>query len=191
MKYKLINITTKKETICDKVTIDGFDYYINNEEIKENDWLIALDIIESWGFKSIAKADKDQLDGIKEGYAAAKIIATNNSNIDIPKVVDEVEKLASEFAFCYPGSQSEEEYDSKLMGYYYGYNKSKETHPFSEEDMVEFLEWKDKLQLNNEIGLMDRGFSVCMFKNSDVKTLTTKELLQIWKEQRPKTLYYE
>lgn len=33
MKYKLINFVSKKETICDKVTIDGFDYYVNGEEI--------------------------------------------------------------------------------------------------------------------------------------------------------------
>ena len=30
MKYKLINIKTKEETLCDKVTIDGFDYYLNS-----------------------------------------------------------------------------------------------------------------------------------------------------------------
>jgi len=33
MKYKLINLKTKKEHLCDKVTIDGFDYYVNGEEI--------------------------------------------------------------------------------------------------------------------------------------------------------------
>jgi hypothetical protein len=28
MKYKLINSVSKIETICDKVTIDGFDHYL-------------------------------------------------------------------------------------------------------------------------------------------------------------------
>lgn len=32
-KYKLIDCVTKIETICDKVTIDGFDYYVSDEEI--------------------------------------------------------------------------------------------------------------------------------------------------------------
>lgn len=31
-KYKLINTTTNQETICDKVTIDGFDYYFSETE---------------------------------------------------------------------------------------------------------------------------------------------------------------
>lgn len=31
MKYKLINNQTKKETLCDKVTIDGFDYYVGGK----------------------------------------------------------------------------------------------------------------------------------------------------------------
>ena len=30
-KYKLINLNTKEEQLCDKVTIDEFDYYISNE----------------------------------------------------------------------------------------------------------------------------------------------------------------
>lgn len=31
MKYKLINKTTSEEHLCDKVTIDGFDYYLSDE----------------------------------------------------------------------------------------------------------------------------------------------------------------
>ena len=31
-KYKLINTTTKEEHLCDKVTIDGFDYYVSDEK---------------------------------------------------------------------------------------------------------------------------------------------------------------
>jgi hypothetical protein len=33
MKYKLINNKTKEEHLCEKVTIDGFDYYVSNEKI--------------------------------------------------------------------------------------------------------------------------------------------------------------
>lgn len=33
MKYKLINSVTKIETICDKVTIDGFDYYVSDVKV--------------------------------------------------------------------------------------------------------------------------------------------------------------
>lgn len=30
-KYKLINNQTKEEYLCDKVTIDGFDYYVSDK----------------------------------------------------------------------------------------------------------------------------------------------------------------
>lgn len=41
MKYKLININTKQETLCDRVTIGGFDYYVSdNEKPTINKWVI-------------------------------------------------------------------------------------------------------------------------------------------------------
>jgi hypothetical protein len=44
MKYKLINSVTKIETICDKVTIDGFDYYVSDEGyFKHNDLNVPSD----------------------------------------------------------------------------------------------------------------------------------------------------
>lgn len=33
MKYKLINKTTGEEHLCDKVIIEGFDYYVSDEKI--------------------------------------------------------------------------------------------------------------------------------------------------------------
>ena len=41
MKYKLINQKTKEEHLCDKVTIDGFDYYASDELPKQNDAVIT------------------------------------------------------------------------------------------------------------------------------------------------------
>ncbi len=51
---------------------------------------------------------------------------------------------------------------------------------------VSFLEWKDKLQLESKIGLMDRGFSIYMESGKEPISVTTTELLQIFKEK-----YYE
>lgn len=31
-QYKLINNKTKKEHVCSKITIDGFDYYVSDEK---------------------------------------------------------------------------------------------------------------------------------------------------------------
>ena len=39
MKYKLINNKTKEETICSLVTIDVFEYYVENTVPFFNDWL--------------------------------------------------------------------------------------------------------------------------------------------------------
>jgi len=33
MKYRLINKQTGEEHLCDKVTIDGFDYYVSDDKI--------------------------------------------------------------------------------------------------------------------------------------------------------------
>lgn len=60
-----------------------------------------------------------------------------------------------------------------FTAFYEGYNKSQETHPFSEEDMIEFHKW---------------AFQQVRIKESD---LTTKELLQLWKNQQCKIIYYE
>jgi len=41
MKYKLINAQTKEEHLCDKVTIDGFDYYVSDNP-KADDYCLNL-----------------------------------------------------------------------------------------------------------------------------------------------------
>jgi len=33
MKYKLINKQTGEEHLCNKVTIDGFNYYVSDEKV--------------------------------------------------------------------------------------------------------------------------------------------------------------
>ena len=37
-KFKLINIDTKEDHLCDKVTRNGFDYYVSDEPILEFDY---------------------------------------------------------------------------------------------------------------------------------------------------------
>lgn len=119
MKYKLINKTTQKEFICDKITFEGFDYYSHNPS-------------------SINISNMSVMD-----YA----MATNNPNIDLPKVIDE-----------------------------------NSINIFTEQDMIEFSIWANlnAFVLNNEIDWYYAG-----------KTYTSKELLEIWKEQQVKTIYYE
>lgn len=168
MNYRLINKTTQEEILCDKVTIDGFDYYVSDELPKKGDYHLKNDIM-------LTKSHV-----IDEN--CKKIIATNNPNIDIPKVVD--------FSLLYKIQRNKEEYDTRntLIDFKAGYNKSQETHPFTKKDMIEFLNWvgKDGYPCidNTKKGLW-------VFHPLDPKDYTPEELLQIWKEQRQITLYYE
>lgn len=150
-KYKLINLKTKEEHLCDKVTIDGFDYYVN-------DYI------------------SDEVDGGLTKIPFEKLIliavTTNNPNIDIPKVVDEVEMLGEDetniriLQHKTPSQIARQYFD----GYEEGYNKCLETNGNSDEDMLEF------------------ALYVATAPNTPYKTV--KELLQIWKDQRPKIVYY-
>lgn len=170
MKYKLINQTTNEEHLCDKVTIDGFDYYVSEFSNESGGWNIDME------FLTLENPSRfNVVDQMK------KVISTNNPNIDIPKVVDEVKKIGDELVSLsdlksIDGSYNSYHYqvEAFLKGVKEGYNKSQETHPNSDEDMIEFGYWL----LNDE----DRP----PFTNQ-----SKKELLQIWKEQRIKVVYYQ
>ena len=65
------------------------------------------------------------------------------------------------------------------------YSYAAETHPYSEDDMIEFAEW------NELSGWHFNGTT----KNwwSDIYPAlfpTTKELLQLWKSKQPKVIYF-
>lgn len=179
MKYKLINKTTGEEHICYMVVIDGWDYYISGNEIQVGDIVIELYVDGTIGLEQI-----DTLNDI-DSSLQKKVIATNNPNIDVPQVVDEVAKEAErdwihkEYGFevgynpqrCVHGAVQKPKF---INGYVKGYNKSQETHPFSEEDVKEIF----------KIAQMQKNYG-------DYKPYTFEETIQLWKEQRPKTLYYE
>ena len=175
MKYKLINSVSKIETICDKVTIDGFDYYVSDEKPKLGEFY--LDDINQ--IRQSVTDDEEYWDR-RNGYKV--IITCNNPNIDVPKVVNEVEKLS--FEFCedkweYVIEENRESFEA-------GYNKSQETHPFSEKDMIEFGDWLEEV-CNNDWELNKNCYIEFV---ASVSIKNTNELLQIWKEQRPKIVYY-
>lgn len=226
--YKLINTQTSEEHLCNKITIDGFDYYVGNIAIKFKYGISKLnEIVE-----------------ILLGYDATLykgIICTNNPNIDIPKVVDDFkydyDKLgksmitdalvAFEKEHGY-SLQTKEERDLtfKETGrggdylYYRNYTvdnnfvylhyeehtrhdrpysvtlelplksftypklkKSQETHPNSNEDMIEFLDFSKST--NKEKSLYEMR---CLLEG---KPIDSKKLLQLWKEQKSKIIYYE
>jgi hypothetical protein len=218
MKYKLINSKTKEEHLCDKVTIDGFDYYVSEEEIKVGDWY-------TWdGNKNSAPSlctdnyNETSILESKEFTKFFKVITTNNPNIDIPKIVDEILKLSSHYINSEEIKSKKKwntkqyfEYDLKNVdlqgndeflykklllklsaetsfGFIDGYNKSQETHPFSEDNVIDFLNWISK----DGYPCIDKTKkNLWVFHPLDNKDYTPKELIELWKEQQPKIIYYE
>lgn len=175
MKYKLINRATNEAHMCDKVTIDGLDYYVSDEQPKINEYCYR----DTGVLFKMTENLFEYYEFIKEKDAHKRFtpIATNNPSIDIPKVVDDVEKLAVNSAqtFWFEEPLLVEELKEKndfINGFIEGYNKYQETHPNSNEDMIEFANW---LLYNAE---------ACFNKPK-------KELLELWKSQQPKVLYYE
>lgn len=173
-KFKLINNKTKEETICSLVTIDVFEYYVNDNEIIQKDFYIDF---RSDGNK--LEQFKTKEDWVLVGICdSKKVITTNNPNIDIPKVIEEID-----LAFNYYNSN--EQYKvSDSFHYTNGYNKAKETYQFTEEDMIDFAEW---IADSKKHGYCKQLYEAMIVN----KVQTTKELLQIFKEQQIKTIFYE
>lgn len=63
-------------------------------------------------------------------------------------------------------------------GFVLGYNKCLESHLFTADDMIEFYNWMQNYQ--------DLS---CALRINEVGS--TKELLQLWQEQKTKTVWYE
>lgn len=162
MKYKLINRATNEAHMCDKVTIDGFDYYFIDGHIDSHFKIRKSD-------NYLSSPNSLRVGKHKDYWT---VIATNNPSIDIPKVVDEVDKLANLYANSAKVPTCEYDCSTIEDAVKYGYNKSQETHPNSDEDMIEFANW---LLYNPE---------ACFNKPK-------KELLELWKLQQTKVLYYE
>ena len=191
MKYKLINKQTNEEHLCDKVTIDGCSYYVSNEKATEG--FYGYINFQGGDIKKIGKYFADDW---------KKVIACNNPNIDIPKVVDDIEGLAIEYLndnYGYVWDKGD------IDNFKYAYSKSQETHPFSEEDMIEFYEWCNfpiyrehgNLGFNKRVMPQFPDYNVYTIIDETGKSilpqgkfLTTKELFQFWKEQQPKIVYY-
>lgn len=187
---KLINKTTNEEHICTKVEIDGFDYYIG-------DTVTDIETLHVWHTSSDSEYHPyTQFIG-NTFYAVEefekgnfkKIIATTNPNIDIPKVIDVVELMIKSHFYKRDGvnfKRSTIGADEWIDGLKTGYNQSQSTHPNSDEDMIGFVEWLTKEESPYAVmyGNQKERFA------DNNKEYSTKELLDIWKEQN-KVIYFQ
>ncbi len=171
MKYKLINQKTGEEHLCEKVTVEKFDYYVGNAAIND---IFAYNT----KFKEVQKIHSVPQDVDFEiwGKIFKKVIATTNPNIDIPKVMDiTLSKIITRIEYPIENTNYP---IAEAVGFQKGYSKSQETHPFSEDDMIEFLKFYKSyiLMLKAE-----------KWENLEV---TEEKLLEVWKNQRTTVLYY-
>lgn len=195
MKYKLINIETKEEHLCDKVTIDGFDYYVSDKYARIGNFITDGKVIEKVTYfdtftleYSIKPNGRTPMCQKRPSLKWGNILATNNPNIDISKVVDEVEKLCKfNVEKIYSKYIPKDLLDDYIVLYKLGYNKSQETHSSSEEDMIEFAEFVSKYPDKNRNYLGQMLHAKSKYDGAE----RTIDLLQLWKEQQPKTVYYE
>ena len=195
-KYKLINNLTKEETLCDLVTIDEFDYYVTKAVCVENDALyhplLGIGISKMDGIlcfhipRNNATNTGSFTSPLMRNFPESlKVIATNNPNIDIPQITNDIEKLSENIIDKILGFKTSY---IKITEFYsgvkIGYNKAKETHPFTEQDTIDFTEWTQ----NPDNCLYIPKIKTWYYKT---KKYSTRELLQIFKELQPKTIYYE
>lgn len=176
MKYKLIHIDTNLETICDKVTIGEFDYYVTDELriglIIHNNKIYNCTVLNDF-YCIVYK--KDKYAGIFNLKDCSSIIATNSLQYSIPKI--EEESMIESWEYF----NSNEKITIVDAGVHFskGFFKSKELYPYSKEDMLKFGEWCENLQKDNkEI-------------RRNTPSITYKELLDIWQQERIITIYYK
>lgn len=170
MKYKLVNNVTKEETICDKVTVDGFDYYVSDEQATEG----------FYGYINFQGGDIKKI-GKYFGDDWKKVIVTNNPNIDIPKVVDPIEILLENYYSHKDDADDRVFYDTQVREIIKEYQ---ETLSNSNEDIIEFAKWIADTKLH--------GYCKQLYEaRIRHKVSTVNELIKIWKEQQIKVLYYQ
>ena len=170
--YRLINKETNEATICEKVVIGDFEYYVIEEEILKDDECYF--ITENNGI--FHKGKKDTIiDHPNRKKPHRKVVATNFPGMS-PNIFYEV---SDQFSLYFTDLNSKNIYEDNYRNknksfrdYMSGYNKSKETYSFSEEDMLEFGKF-----CHNDA-------------HSTNRIRTFKELLEKYKEQKIETIYY-
>ena len=169
MKYKLINRKTGEEHICFKETVNGFDFYIG-DVVKDINELNVWDTTDSkfHPFLKSIGSTRFAIDLFEKG-CFLKVIATNDPSKEIPQVVDEIYTHVSFLKDC-----KVDELDISI--WVKGYNCSQQSHPYSDDDMIEFASF---------------CFDAVDDSSGKYVNKTNQELLEIWKEERIKTIYYE
>lgn len=169
-QYQLMDIETNEVTMCEKYTNNGFDYYLNYDDVKKGDWFLKP--VKNY----IPKRFKPRSPIDSVGIDTLKVIATTNTSLQCPQVVDYVDELANEYLSirCHKNLNTLDEENLVKEGYIDGYHKHSETHSLSDEEVVMFAKFVVKNRLDMEQFFMP----------------TYDELLQQFKSTLPTKVYY-
>lgn len=142
-----------------------------NQKLSKGDWHIEKN--------QIINQFPDYLTDIDD---CVKIIASSKQLEGLPLLVIEDEDI---FVFNTLPYEIKEFLHS--ISFRKGFRKAKETYKFTEEDIVEFLNWVG----NDGYPCIDKSKKgLWVLHPQEPKDFTVKELLQIWKEQRTKKELY-
>jgi hypothetical protein len=210
MKYTLINRSTNQEIICEKVVIDGVDYYVSDTAkintdnqwvisninsylgrtfYPENDGTVTDDVIKKLLLSVDYKGHYTTTVG--SGSDCRLVIATSAPNIDIPMACDAVfETILKQFI---RGDEINEELVDELKkrapksvnNTDVNFIDWEDKPPFSESDVEGFILWKDN---NRWFSFSDGKWNYTFEQGTSISRAayekdyrkTTKELIELW-----------
>lgn len=186
--FKLINKTTNEETICTKIVVDGFDYYVSDETSAEQGDTVYNEEED----EIFIILDSESLRGLN-----FQVIATNNPNIGLSNVIDEADELfllnRDDLSYVFnAGNKGSggviynrvrkfnnfDEFAENLEG---GKqllidNQLQESHPNSDKDTIEFGRFVGDSYLDSSGKYLNKSI---------------EDLFSMFKSQQLKVLYYE
>lgn len=195
MKYLLKQNKEDKGVLCDKVTIDGFEYYVDySQPIEVGKWYISNQAprlcvkIKEGKYPYIHLNNKGE--EIADFYTwKGVIICSNNPNIDIPQVVDKLENIVKayvqELIDCKSVKEHERTWISSIC--HQSITKSQEIYPFSLDDVKEII----NLAREQYWDVDNRGFSSNTEGDWSFKYSTEDEIIQKYQETKVLTIFYE
>lgn len=178
MKYKVINTQTNEFHICEKVTINGYHYYVSKSDIEIGDYFEVNGEL----FRCLTSKEADDL-AVTNCYP--KVIATNNPVLNLPKIVDKVEELAETyFMNQYLMDMDESIKPYIIQDFKAGYKESQETYPFRIDDMIKFAEWCDTSEEAAHFWRQNRTTPSMDGSHHEINKQNRKKLFELWNNNR-------
>ena len=174
----------QNDIVCEKLLTGGYELFTIqtlNDIDTNNQFKIT---------HSTQPLEMRKVNSLGSEFAFLKIKPLSLSEVEEAIYGYNVERLAREFATKPVNPLNSTGTITCLLsqnGFEKGYNKSQETHPFSEED-VRWI-FAKAIELSPSTESHTRMISDSQYRNFILDSLYVK-VLQLWKEQKPKIVYY-